>query len=180
MPPPNRRRPTPPFRLIPLTESCPVGAFTCGTRPGAAEINEYLHTRAMTEQSSGISSVTVAINPVAVQDADVIIGFFTLSPLSIPLSSAVLNAVGMAGAPYRSIGGYLLGRLGVAKRYQGNNYGAALIASAVKTARRAREETGGVFLAVDAKSDVLTRWYKKLEFGFVQLDRGRSRLVMRL
>lgn len=134
----------------------------------------------MAEHSSGLSSVTVAINSAAIDDADVIVGFFTLSPLSIPISSTVLDAVGMTGAPYRSIGGYLLGRLGVARRYQGNGYGAALVASAIKAARHVRKETGGVFLAVDAKNTTLTRWYTKLEFGFVQLDRGRSRLVMRL
>jgi GNAT superfamily N-acetyltransferase len=180
MPPRTRRQPTPPFRLIPLTESCPVGAFTSGTRSGAAEIDEYFRSLAIAEQTSGLSSVTVAINPAAVHDAEVIVGFFTLSPLSIPLSSAVLDAVGMTGVPYRSIGGYLLGRLGVAKSYQGNNYGAALVASAIQMARRAQHETGGVFLAVDAKNDALVRWYAKLEFGFVRLERGRSRLVMRL
>jgi len=180
MPPRSRQRPTPPFRLTPLTESCPVGAFTCGARTGAAEINEYFRTRAMAEQSAGLSSVTVAINPHAVLDADVVVGFFTLSPLSIPISSAVLDAVGMRGVSYRSIGGYLLGRLGVAKPYQGHDYGAALVAAAIKTARRAQEDTGGFFLAVDAKNDSLVRWCTKLEFGFVQLERSRSRLVMRL
>ncbi len=82
----------------------------------------------------------------------------------------------MTDVSYRSIGGYLLGRFGVAKRYQGNGCGAALVAAAIKTARRAQENTGGVFLAVDAKNDALVGWYTRLEIGFVQLERSRSKL----
>lgn len=165
------------MRLERLTAQHPVEAFSCGARPGADEITRFLQTQALAEQSAGLSSVTLAIDHDA---GGRIVGFYSLSPLSIRVDEAVRNAVGMPSAPYPSIGGYLLGRLGVAVGQQGKDYGALLVERAIDAARKAQTAMGGVFLAVDPKNAKLLSWYLRLGFGFVQLDPRRHRILMRL
>jgi ribosomal protein S18 acetylase RimI-like enzyme len=161
----------PPFRLEPLASHHAVDGFNSG---GAA-IDSYLRTSAVVEQTMGLNSVTIAIDPKA---DGAIVAFFTLSPLSIRLDPRVLGALGLASVPYPSVGGYLLGRLGVDQQYQRQGIGQALVVLAVRHARRGREGTGGVFLAVDAKDDDLVGWYERL--GFARLGSHTRRCVMRL
>lgn len=59
---------------------------------------------------------------------------------STALSAALLERVGLAEVKYRGVGGYLLGRLGVAAPLQGRGLGAALVAGAIRIAREARED----------------------------------------
>jgi ribosomal protein S18 acetylase RimI-like enzyme len=158
----------------------PVEQFTCGSRSGAAEIDDYLKSSALREQDAGLSAVWVTVNRSESNAPSAIAGYFTLSPLSVPLSSVLLERVGLSEAPYRSIGGYLLGRLGVAVQLQRKNIGAALVAAAIRIAREARDEAGGAFLAVDPKNDSLARWYEQLDFGFRRLAPERRRMVLRL
>jgi predicted N-acetyltransferase YhbS len=135
-----------------------------------------MRNHAVTEQAMGLSSVTVAID--VMKDGKVV-GYFSLSPLSIRLDPRVLATLGLPAdrIPYPSVGGFLLGRLGVEKSYQGQGIGEALVAIAVDRCRKQRESTGGVFLAVDAKTDGLISYYAKLGFGRL----GESkRLMMRL
>ncbi len=170
----------PPFSLVRLEASHPVADFTCGTRPGAAETDEYLKTHGLTEQAQGLSSVWLAIENDGQGMTSPIAGYFSLSPLSIRLSDSLLESVGLSDVQYRTIGGYLLGRLGVAAHQQGKGLGAVLIAEAIRIARQVRNEAGGAFLAVDPKSAELLAWYEGLDFGFRRLDPTRSRLVLRL
>lgn len=160
-----------PYRLLPLSPDLPIAEFSCGD----AAIDAYFHRQALPEQALGYSAVTVAVDPAA---SNAVIGYFTLSPISLRLSDGVLTAMGLAEAPYTSVGGYLLGRLGMATEYQGQGIGAALVMSAVAGARRGRAEYGGLFLAVDAKTDQLVKWYTSL--GFRPLARPPRRLVLRL
>jgi GNAT superfamily N-acetyltransferase len=170
----------PPFSLVRLEARHPVANFTCGTRPGAAEIDEYLKAHALTEQAQGLSSVWLAVDNDGQAMTSPIAGYFSLSPLSIRLSDSLLESVGLSDVQYRTIGGYLLGRLGVAAHLQGKGLGAVLIAVAIKIARQVRNEAGGAFLAVDPQSAELLAWYERLGFGFRRLDPSRARLVLRL
>lgn len=161
----------PPFRLEPLTPAHPIAAFSCGD----AAIDAYLYTRAIPEQSLGLSQVTLAVESIS----GAIAGFFTLSPLGIKLDPRLLTALELPpdAIPYPAVGGYLLGRMGVHKSVAGQGLGSSLVAVAVEHARKGKAETGGVFIAVDAKSDALIGWYAAL--GFTRLS-GTSRLLMRL
>lgn len=161
----------PPFRLELLEAKHPIAAFSCGD----PAIDSFLHSQALTEQTLGLSTATVAVEVLT----GAIAGYFTLSPLSVRLDPRVLAAlkVDAQAIPYRNVGGYLLGRLGVDTAYAGQRIGPALVATAIANARRARVETGGVFIGVDAKKDWLLAWYAKL--GFTQVS-GTNRLVMRL
>lgn len=168
------------FQLAKLTEAHPVHAFTSGTRPGAAEIDAYLRASALAEQAAGLSTVWVAVNPRATRDEDVLVGYFTLSPVSVRISPAVTTAFALPPVPYAAVGGYLLGRLGVAAARQGHDYGAVLVAAARKKALALRDEGGGVFLVVDPKNERLAAWYERLDFGFRRLDPRHPRLVLKL
>jgi ribosomal protein S18 acetylase RimI-like enzyme len=163
----------PPLRLEQLTAQHPIAAFSCGD----AAIDRFLHSQALSEQTLGLSSVMLAIGG---DDNRSVIGYFTLSPLSIPLDVRLLTALGLPKdkIPYPQVGGYLLGRLGVHTAYQRQGIGEALVAIAVEHARRGRAGAGGVYLAVDAKTDRLVGWYERL--GFRRLALGRHRLVIRL
>lgn len=163
------------FRLEPLTAGNQVSGFACGNTENARAISDYLKTQALTEHTAGLNSVTVMVDATTEQ----VMGFFTLSPLSIPISPAVLGALGLAGVPYRSVGGYLLGRLGVAIPLQGLGIGAALVTRAIAQAKQGREDgLGGAFLAVDVKDDRLVEWYTTL--GFQRLDPTKRRVVRSL
>lgn len=164
-------RAIPPFRLERLTAEHRVTHFTSGDDT----IDAFLHSSALVEQSIGLSSVTVALDPAA---SGGIAGFYTLSPLSIRIDPRLVSALGLSSVRYPSVGGYLLGRLGVDRHYQRRGIGQALVAVARAQARRVRTETGGVFLAVDAKNDALLGWYERL--GFSRLAPETRRMVMRL
>lgn len=173
----------PRFPLVQLGANHDVQRFTCGDHPGAAEIEEYLKIGALAEQRAGLSRVWIATDSQASNAETSIAGYLTLSPLSVPVSPAVLINLGLESVRYRSVGGYLLGRLGVAAHLQGEGLGSALVAAAIKIARQARDEAGGAFLAVDPKNDRLLKWYEELDFGFRRLDPGNAakrRLVLPL
>jgi len=173
----------PRFPLIQLASQHDVQKFSSGDHPGAQDIDEYLKSSALVEQAAGLSSVWIAIDSRSSEPDSTVAGFFTLSPLSVPLTAVVLAQLGLQHVPYRAVGGYLLGRLGVASHLQGQNLGAALVAAAIKMARKAHNEAGGVFLAVDPKNDKLLEWYERLDFGFHRLDSSsamKRRLVLRL
>lgn len=165
----------PRFRLESLTAAHQLGDLSCGVDENARAISAYLQTQAFAEHTIGLNSVTVMVDAATEQVA----GFFTLSPLSIPISAAVLGALGLPGVPYRNVGGYLLGRLGVAAPLQGLGIGAALVTRAIAQAKQGREDgLGGAFVAVDAKDDRLVAWYTAL--GFQRLDPTKRRVVRSL
>jgi ribosomal protein S18 acetylase RimI-like enzyme len=173
----------PPFPLVQLAEHHNVQEFTSGKHPGSQEIDDYLKSSALTEQAAGLSSVWIAIDARSSEPGDQVAGYFTLSPLSVQVTSAVLDQLGLHSVTYRAVGGYLLGRLGVAARLQGQELGSLLVAAAIKKAKHARDDAGGVFLAVDPKNDKLLAWYERFDFGFRRLtpnDRAKRRLIMKL
>lgn len=171
-----------PWTLVRLHEEHPVHAFTCGTRPGAAEIDRYLRESAFAEQAAHLATVWIVEDTAATTREERIVGFFTLSPVSVRLSPQLLEAIRVE-APYATIGGWLLGRMGLASAHQGHGLGNLLVATAVRTARQTREETAGVLLVVDPKNVPLMEWYMALDFGFQRLspkDTKSLRLVMKL
>jgi ribosomal protein S18 acetylase RimI-like enzyme len=162
------------FALERLSAEHPIASFSCGTPPGAAEIDEYLKVQALPEQNAGLATVWVAIDR-RTRSTDAVIGYFSISPTTLRLTSAVQDLMPLK-VSYAQIGGYLLGRLGVAEHYQGSDWGSTLVAAAIAKSLQLRETGGGAFLAVDPKNDRLASWYDALSFGFVPLDTtGKSR-----
>lgn len=151
--------------IVPLAPTHEVGAFTCG-RP---EIDDFLQNRARVEQAARLSQVYVTANA-----ASEVVAFFTMSPVTVRVEGTLLSALGIGTVPYPSLGGFLLGRLGVHSAFQRAGIGAALVMRAAQIAKRA-------FLAVDPKGDDaltgerLVAWYAAL--GFVRLG-GGSRMIL--
>ncbi|MBI5608765.1 MAG: hypothetical protein HY902_07775 [Deltaproteobacteria bacterium] len=167
------------LQLERLTPHHPVHAFDCGTSPAGHAIGAFLREQALTEQAAGWSATTVAVDLDAQETKRQLAGFYTLAPLGLRADTAVLAALGLGGR-YPQVGGYLLGRLGVAGHLQRRGLGALLVERAIDAASRARTVGGGAFLAVDAKTEALVAWYLGLDYGFFRLSPDRPRLVLRL
>lgn len=162
----------PPVRfsaILPLAATHKVGAFACGD----AEIDHFLHDLAAAEQSLRLSQVYVVADV-----ASEVVAYFTLSPLTIRVEPALLERLGIGAAPYPAIGGFLLGRLGVATAFQRQGVGEALVMRAAQIAKREAKVVGGMFLAVDPKNDRLATWYGRQDF--VALGPRTRRMVLPL
>lgn len=155
--------------VVPLSSVHRVAGFTCGN----ADIDGFLQHLAAGEQSLGLSQVYVT--PSAAEE---VLGYFTISPLAIRVEPALLAHLGLAVSPYPSIGGFLLGRLGVKSQLQGQGVGEALVMRAAQLAKQESQIVGGVFLAVDPKDDRLARWYARLDF--IALGSRTRRMVLPL
>lgn len=168
----------PRFVLRPICAEDAAVEFSCGKRDGASAIDKYLRTQALADHVAQLSSVWIAVDPIATTVDQRIVGFFTLAPLSIPISGSLLATIAIPAAPYPAVGGYLLGRLGVASHAQGSGIGDELVYCAMRIARAVSIDAGGAFIAVDPKNEPLVCWYKRL--GFRRLDQSRRRMVARL
>ena len=155
--------------IVPLAPAHKVGAFACGDR----DIDTFLRERAAAEQALRLSQVYVSTN-----DEDEVVAYFTLSPISARIDARLLEHIGAPGTAYSTIGGFLLGRLGVHEKLQRRGIGEALVMRAAQIAKHQAEIVGGVFVAVDPKTDRLATWYKKQDF--VQLGAQSRRLVLPL
>lgn len=142
--------------IVPLAPTHKVGAFACGD----ADIDRFLHDLAAAEQALGLSQVYVVADA-----AGEVAAYFTLSPLAIRVEPALLERLRIGTAPYPAIGGFLLGRLGVATRFQRQGIGEALVMRAGQIAKQEAKVVGGMFLAVDAKDERLTTWYGRQDFA---------------
>lgn len=153
--------------VTPLSAEHSVKGFTCAD----AEIDTFLREHARIEQGLRFSQVYVTT-----QGTSDVVAYFTLSPMTVRLEPALLMQLGLGSAPYPALGGYLLGRLGVHAMLQGRGVGEALVMRAAQIAKRESQVVGGVFLAVDPKTDRLARWYGKQ--GFVALGGKTRRMVL--
>ena len=165
-----------PWQLVRLHDEHPVDAFSGGTRPGAADVDKYLRERAHTEQAARIAAVWVVEDTAATTREGRIVGFFTLSPVGVRLSPVIMEAMGIM-APSHTMGGWLLGRMGLAVPHQGHNHGRRLVASAIRTARDLSHATAGPLLAVDPANAELMQWYLELDFSFQRLAPNDPRIL---
>jgi len=162
--------------LIPLIIEVLTAAHeVAGCVTGDPAIDEYLHGLALAEHVRGLAAVHVATSA-----SLGVVGFFTLSPLSLRVDENLERALATGGVSYRQLGGYLLGRLGVDARHQRTGLGAELASEAIGIARAQQSTTGGVFLAVDPKSEKLAAWYRRLGFAPLEPNQRRLRMVFPL
>lgn len=166
----------PGWQLVRLQENHPVDAFTCGTRPGTAEIDKYLREHAPSEQAARLASVWVVEDTETIVKEERLVAFYTLSPVIVRLSGVLMEKMNI-NAPYQTIGGWLLGRMGIAERHQGHEYGRVLVASAIRMAKELSHEWAGPLLAVDPANESLVQWYLNLDFGFHRLAPTDPRIL---
>ena len=128
--------------------------FDCGRR----ELNDWLRQVARQHQDKGLSKAFVAVREEAPTR---ICGYYALTLAE--LEHRHLPEAWRKKLP-RRIPGVRLGRLAVARQYQGKGLGELLLVDALTRARRIQVEAGGIGLFVDAL-DAQTAGYC-LNFGF--------------
>jgi ribosomal protein S18 acetylase RimI-like enzyme len=143
---------TPSFRIEPLTSAHDRKEFTSGIAP----LDRYLHELAMQDVKRRVSNCFVALDT-----ADVIVGYYTFAAASLPLTE--LSAAESKRLPrYPLLPAGLIGRLAVDRRFRGRGLGGALIMDAAQ--RGAGADPAIFALVVDAKDDAAVRFYQ--HYGF--------------
>jgi GNAT superfamily N-acetyltransferase len=138
-------------------------SFDCGV----ATLNGYLQRFAGQDMARGLTRVYV------LAEGAEIIGYYSLSAHAVA-RDALPEAV-QVGA-YAELPFLLLGRLAVAKKWQGQGYGDALIVHAFQTTRTTAKAIGILGMIVDAKDENAARFYEG--FGFARLAGAANRLVL--
>lgn len=152
----------------PIAKTHDRKGFDCGQ----ADLNEFLMRYARQAHDSGASKTYVAVDEA---DGTTILGFYTLSPAHIDFD-AVPDAIRPAGGGRHAIGGFRLGRLAVAKGWQGQGLDGELLVAAAQRCIRAAAQVGGTLLFIDAKDGRVAAWYKS--YGAVAIPKAPLSLVL--
>ena len=143
-------------------------AFSCGL----PELDRYLARQAGQDVRRRIARVFVC----TAGDADALLGFYTLSALSVDLSSLPEEIA--RKLPRHPVPCALIGRLAVDRSAQGQGLGGMLLADAVKRIGVAGETVAMHAVIVDAANGDAMRFYER--FGFVPLADELMRLYLPL
>ena len=140
------------FRVEALSPAHDRKTFSSGSEP----LDRYLRELATQDVKRRVSNCFVALD-----DADVIAGYYTFAATSLPLTE--LSAEEAKRLPrYTLMPAGLIGRLAVDERFQGQRLGGALVLDAA--ARAARADSAIFALVVDAKDDAAITFYEHLQF----------------
>lgn len=131
--------------------------FDCGRQ----ELNDWLRQVARQHQDKGLSKIFVAVREEA---SARICGYYALALAE--LENRHLPQAWRKKLP-RRIPGVRLGRLVVARHYQGRGLGELLLVDALTRAQRIYAAAGGIGLFVDALDEQAAGFY--LNFGFEAL-----------
>ena len=152
----------------PLDSRHDRAAFSCGL----PELDRYLARQAGQDVRRRIARVFVC----TAGDVDAVLGFYTLSALSIDLAS--LPDALSRRLPRHPVPCALIGRLAVDRSVHGHGIGRMLLADAVKRTVAAGEAVAMHALIVDAANEDAIRFYER--FGFSPLTDNPMRLFLPL
>jgi GNAT superfamily N-acetyltransferase len=142
----------PPFRVLRLTPEVERADF----ESGSAALDRYFREQVMQDMRRRVTSAFIAMD-----DDNRVVGFYTLSASSIPLTA--LPAATTRKMPrYPSVPCVRMGRLAVARRHQGSGLGAALLSDAL--VRAASADIAAYALIVDAKDAKAAAFYEHQGF----------------
>jgi GNAT superfamily N-acetyltransferase len=132
----------PQFVIVPLGDQHDRAAFSCGSEP----LDRYLQGDSIRQdRSRGIASPFVMTH-----NGTTVIGFYTLSALSINVSD--LPPALAKKLPARlPVGAALLGRMGIDSRWHGRRLGSDLLMDALARVYRTSLEVASYAVIVDAK-----------------------------
>jgi ribosomal protein S18 acetylase RimI-like enzyme len=136
---------------------------------GSDALDKYFREQASQDIKRRVATCFVAVS-VAAQE---VAGYYTLTATSVALN-APAPEVAKKLPRYPVVPAVLLGRLTVARHYQGRGLGGILLADALK--RIARAELGVFAMVVDAKDDAAQHVYE--HYGFTLLP-GEARRLCR-
>lgn len=139
---------------------------------GSPELDRYLARRAGQDVRRRIARVFVC----TAREADAVLGFYTLSALSVDLSSLPERL--SRKLPRHPVPCALVGRLAVDRAAQGFGLGRMLLADAIKRVAVAGDSIAIHAVIVDAKNGDAKRFYEG--FGLVSLRDEPMRLFLPL
>ncbi len=144
--------------------------FDCGKEL----LNRYIQQQAGQDVKRKLSVCFV----LADEENNQIMGYYTLSNNSIPLSSFPEGIRKKLPASYASIPTTLLGRLAIDKRSQGKGIGKILLIDALKRSYGISQEIGSFAVVVDPIDADAEKFYEK--YGFIQLpDSGKMFIAVK-
>jgi GNAT superfamily N-acetyltransferase len=136
---------------------------------GSDALDRYFREQASQDIKRRIATCFVAVS----RDAQDVAGYYTLTAPSVALS-ALSPEIAKKLPRYPVVTAVLLGRLAVARHYQGHGLGGILLADALK--RTSRAEFGVFAMLVDAKDEAAQRFYE--HHGFTLLPGEARRLCL--
>ena len=154
--------------IEPLGRRHDRAAFSCGL----PDLDLYLARRAGQDVRRRIARVFVC----TAGETDSVLGFYTLSALSIDLASLPERL--SRKLPRHPVPCALIGRLAVDRSAHGRGLGRLLLADAVKRTVAAGQTVAMHALIVDAANDDAKRFYER--FGFAPLTDDPMRLFLPL
>jgi len=143
--------------------------FSCGVE----SLDNYFKKLAKQDVKRRISRVFVAIEA---DKPSVVLGFYTLSSLSIELNQLPENL--KKKLPKNSLTAALIGRLAVSLKAQKCGIGKMLLVDAIKRTLAVSHEIAIYAMVVDAIDDEADDFYRG--FGFSSLTKKRRRLFLPL
>ncbi len=155
-------------KIEPLSKSHDRHGFDCGSEP----LNLFLKQTARHHAARGISRTVVLVDESA-SEPKPIVGFFALNLCQI--QSEALPPDEARKMP-RKVSGVRLGRLAVAREFQGQRLGKFLLVAAMKKFLEIFNTAGGIGLFVDAKGQKAKAFYE--HFGFVPLPSNELELFL--
>jgi ribosomal protein S18 acetylase RimI-like enzyme len=156
-----------PFRLEPLGPSHERSGFSCGVEA----LDQYFALRASQDVRRRVSACYVAVE----DGSGRVAGFYTLAASSVPLSDLAPDSRKRLPR-YPAVPVARIGRLAIAKAFQGKGLGGALLADAAL--RATRSELGVFALIVDAKDEEAAAFYR--HHGFEPLGGNDRQLLVSL
>ena len=153
------------FRIEPLSGHHDRAQFSSGSGP----LDRYFREQASQDVKRRMAACFVAVS---IENGQVA-GFYTLTATGIALSDLSSEIVRKLPR-YPVVPAALMGRLAVARNYQGKGLGGVLLADAVL--RASRTEMGVFAMLVDAKDEAAQRFYE--HYGFTLLPGAGRRLCL--
>jgi GNAT superfamily N-acetyltransferase len=142
-------------------------AFSCGEE----ELDRYIHEQAGQDVRRNVASCFVLVR----QSDNRVVGYFTLSATAVGAAQLPESLVRRLPR-YPSLPAILLGRLAVDTSFHGQGFGRRVLISALRKARDAVSQVGGVVVVVDALHENAARFYEA--FGFARFEDEPLRLFI--
>ena len=155
--------------IEPLGNNHNRAAFSCGTD----DLDNYFRRQASQDTKRRIARIFVVRSK---SDNETVLGYYTLSALSIDLSS--LPSDFAKKLPKHPIPAALIGRLAVSSESQRTGIGKLLLADAIKRTLTVSDDIAVYAMIVDALNTEAEDFYRS--FGFTKLSSDTNRLFLPL
>jgi GNAT superfamily N-acetyltransferase len=144
-------------------------------RSGDEKMDRYIQESAHQAKRKGLAATFVAVEPTQPSD---IRGYYALSSFLISGITIPETLRRQRRLPTHHVGATLLGRLAVAKNFQGLGIGTMLVADALKRAYMVSKDVGSTAIIVDPLSENAAHFYQRLGFARMLEDDSRMLIMM--